>query len=82
MENSCEWQLLTTIQPLRATSHSACRENKVLKEIRSCKNKILGGSVTANDLQTSGRKQLLSMSTSIRMFGPLVVTVIARKLAS
>ena len=55
----------------------------MLKEIRSCKNKILGGSVTAiNDLQTSGRKQLLSMSTSIRMFGPLVVTVIARKLAS
>ena len=54
----------------------------MLKEIRSCKNKILGGSITANDLQTSGRKQLLSMSTSIRMFGPLVVTIIARKLAS
>lgn len=36
----------------------------------------------ANDLQTLGRKQLLSMLTSIRMFGPLVVTVIAGKLAS
>ena len=54
----------------------------MLKEIRSCKNKILGGSITANDLQTSGLKQLLSMLTSVRMFGPLVVTVIARKLAS
>ena len=54
----------------------------MLKEIRSCKNKILGGSVTANELQTLGRKQLLSMLSSIRMFGPLAVTVIARKLAS
>ena len=54
----------------------------MLKEIRSCKNKILGGNVMANDLQTLGRKQLLGMLTSIRMFGPLVVTVIARKLAS